>query len=329
MHPMLLITSPADGLVYLNGVFAGEVRKDAPLFRPISPSGALYLEYRPFPSLHLPSADRIVFANGSPMPVSFQHTENLHAVAWPFGITEIEITPKRIYTGKPNVKTLSGAGHLFKFASGNADCYLETGLHGKMYTHKLPENAKEPYLAEGDGVLFVSGETDDNMRYALVLSPDGKDALLSLVASEISFLPGNRISKTESAGDTAGHIIKTVYEKNEDGYREISREILKNPESEFRAVTPSDAALCTLECMLLGLDAEAKEYLSPAFSADDALPSLVASAASASLLRFTPPDGRTAAALLISENNHMARAVPVYFRAEMLGGEWKISEMKI
>ena len=47
MQPTIICTAPTEGMICLNGRFAGEVSKERPLFAPVSPFGALYIEYRP------------------------------------------------------------------------------------------------------------------------------------------------------------------------------------------------------------------------------------------------------------------------------------------
>ena len=95
MHPTLLITGDGNGLVYIHGAFSGEVRKDAPLVRPVAPSGALFLEYRPFAPLCLPCNARLVFSGGDLLPQSVLENECLSVISWPFHITEIEVRPAK------------------------------------------------------------------------------------------------------------------------------------------------------------------------------------------------------------------------------------------
>ena len=48
MQPTLAIIAPAPGLLSINGRFCGELAPDMPLYAPVHPFGAVYLEYRPF-----------------------------------------------------------------------------------------------------------------------------------------------------------------------------------------------------------------------------------------------------------------------------------------
>ena len=101
MHPMLMLSSETDGLIYINGEFSGEIRPDAPVFRPIQAYGAVYLEFKPLQEYMLPLYSRIAFSKGAPVPESIAAARGVYAIQWPFGITEIELSPERIYTDPP------------------------------------------------------------------------------------------------------------------------------------------------------------------------------------------------------------------------------------
>ena len=81
MQPMIMLTSAVEGIVSVNGDFWGEARPDAPLFRPVGPYGAIYLEFQPLAPGYLSMARRFAFSAGRPVPASFDGLRGVSAVA--------------------------------------------------------------------------------------------------------------------------------------------------------------------------------------------------------------------------------------------------------
>lgn len=329
MHPVLLVTSRTDGVVYLNGVFQGEVRSDAPLFRPVCAFGAVYLEFRPFRPMQLPVAHRIVFSQGSLLPESVEGAKGVTGISWPFGISEISLSPPLIHTSAPEITLLTGAGRTFRLIRDAGRCLIEIEGRGRVFSHLLPADAEKAYLAAGDGFLYVSGDAPDGNRFALVLSENGQDACLSLCGREIEFQPGGRILFTENLSDTAGHIRKTLYSPAPDGFRTEDCGIYPNPTGEFQAVTPEECALCALDALLHSLKSELDACLAENAEIEKGVTELLSRSERAARLLFTPPDGRTAVALLQRQNPFACRAACVYYRAQLIGGAWKILSLSL
>ena len=84
MQPTIVCTAPVAGMIYINGRFAGEASRERPLFAPVSPCGATYLEYRPLTGSGA-LARRCVFSGGAPMPESLAGAEGLFVWAPPDG----------------------------------------------------------------------------------------------------------------------------------------------------------------------------------------------------------------------------------------------------
>lgn len=328
MQPMIMITSLFDGLISINGAYQGEVRSDAPLFRPVSPFGAIAIEFRPFKPLTLSIAARIAFSNGKPVQGSIRPEACVFVTSYPFGITEIALSPMLIHASAPTIKTLTGAGRTFKFIKHAAYSCLEAEFQGRVHAHPLPEGALEPVFAEGNGVLFVSGETEKGMRYALVLTQTAEHLLLSMTGREITFLPGGKIKVVRALNDLAGHEKAEIHALKDAQFEIESAEIHKNPSGDFCAVTPAECALCTAENIIMGLEDEIPLYLSPAFSLSDETKSIISACTSARPLRFTPPDGRSAICVIKPISPSLAEAVPIYFKGELVDGTWKIIDMK-
>ncbi len=328
MHPMILLSSGAEGAVYANGAYLGEIRKDAPVFRPVSPYGAVNLEFHPFVPMSLPTNIRIVFSNGKPVAESLHPESGMNVIAWPFGITEIAFGVNRIHTSAPSIKTLTCAGRTFRFVQTPASCYIECEFQGRVSTHLLPRDADTPVFAEGEGVLYVSGSTDKNMRYALVLTQSGEHVLLSESGKEISFLPGGRVRVLKSINDLAGHESEEIHIMKDANFESEGIRILKNPDADFRAVTPVECAVCLAEAVLYGFEDETGLYRSNAYTMDEQTKETIKNASSVRPLRFTPPDGRSAVAAIRRVTGILSEAAPLYYRAEMTDGNWKIIDMK-
>ncbi|MBR3928333.1 MAG: hypothetical protein IKJ65_04940 [Clostridia bacterium] len=328
MHPMIMLTSRNEGLIYLNGVYQGEIRKDAPLMRPVSPFGAVNLEFKPFLPMALSTIVKIVFSNGKPVRESIRPDSGMSVVSWPFGITEIALSANLIHSSAPYVKTLAGAGRMFKYIKTPAFCYLETEFQGRISAHGLPKDAQEPVFAEGEGVLYVSGTTEEGLRYALVLTQTGEHLLLNVTGKEITFLPGGKIRVIQALGDLAGHETEEIFAQKEAHFEKESAQMKKNPTGEFRSVTPVECAVCAAEAVIFGMDEEFEGYLSPAFHMDEKTREIISRASGACPLRFTPPDGRSAIAVLYDIAPGLREGAPVYYKGEMIDGEWKIIDMK-
>lgn len=93
MHPIAMISSPVEGLLTVNGRLAGSISADAPLALPVSPFGALYLQFHPFQDEFRPMARRVVFSAGKIVETSLEGQSGLYAVEWPGGAVELELIP--------------------------------------------------------------------------------------------------------------------------------------------------------------------------------------------------------------------------------------------
>ena len=328
MQPMLMITSRQEGIVHINGAFAGEVRPNAPLFRPVSAYGAVYIEFSPLAPGILSVARRIALSAGKPVEASFEGMTGLSAISWPFGVTEIELLPEKIYRDFSETRIVSGAGRAIRLLRSGAKARVEIDAAGKTYAYALPDGAEEPAVADSEGLFLLSGAAANDSRYALALSADASRALASLSGREIAFLGNRRVALAEALGDIAGHIRRTVYALSEDGAREESAEILPNPEREFQAATPEECALAAAECAQAGLTDESEAYFAPGSAMDESARALLDNTAACAPLRFSPPNGKTAVGALKTVCSSLAVASPLYYSAEIIGGAWMITDMR-
>ena len=329
MQPVLMLSSPVEGILSLNGRFLGEIRPDAPLFHPVSAYGAAYLQFSPLADGYLPLARRCVFSAGKPVAASLENAKGLCAIAWPFGITELEITPRRAHPSAPETRRFTSGGIACRFVRAADEAYLEIDAAGKTYRHALPANAREPLLAQGDGCLFVSGDTEDGSRYALALSEDASRTLLSVLGREIAFLGSGRIAAAAEVGDLAGHVRRTVYRADrESGEYAVESEELTLP-GEYRPQTPAECALIAAEAYQLGLDTEAARCFRDGAQPEEECLRLLRRTSACAALRFSPPDGRSAIGALARVHERYAEAVPLYYQSVLENGEWKIGDLRL
>lgn len=92
MQPMLILSAETSGLAYLNGRLLGELGGEDVLSVPVSPRGAVYLEFHPMRRGFLPLCGRLTFAGGRVLAESVG--EGMSALLWPSGASEIELTPE-------------------------------------------------------------------------------------------------------------------------------------------------------------------------------------------------------------------------------------------
>ena len=328
MQPMLMLTSAVEGIVSVNGSFWGEARPDAPLFRPVAPYGAIYLQFQPLAPGYLSMARRFAFSAGRPVPASFDGLRGVSAVAWPFGVTELELAPDRVYPIVPEETLLTGAGRALRVTARGERTVLSIEDAGRPLTVELPDGAKEPTLAEGDGLLYVSGAREGGGRFVIALNAETGAERLRALGDEIVFLGGGRIAVAENVGDLAGHMRRIVWKNAGERFEPETPEIVANPSGEFRATTPADCARAALECVQLGLDEAAAAYFDDGARMDESARRVALSTGGTAQLRFAPPDGRHAVAAVRPLCPALAEAVPVYYEAVMRDGAWRLTEMK-
>ncbi len=327
MQPMIMLTSAVEGIVSVNGSFWGEARPDAPLFRPVGPYGAIYLVFQPLMPGYLSMARRFAFSAGRPVPASFDGLRGVSAIAWPFGVTEVELSPDRVYPAVPEETLLTGSGRTLRLMARGERTTLSLEAAGRPLTIALPEGAQEPTLAEGDGLLYVSGAREGGGRFVIALDAETGKECLRAVGDEIAFLGGGRIAVSEGVGDLAGHLRRTIWRNAGERFEPEAPELISNPSGEFRATTPASCARAALECMQLGLADASIAYFDNGAQMDESARQVALSTGSTAQLRFAPPDGRRAVAAVRPLRPALAEAVPVYYEAVLRNGEWKLTEM--
>ena len=89
MQPTLVITSPAAGIVHINGRFAGETGPDNPIIMPITPNGSIYLQFFPFGRRYRSAAYRLSASAGNISKTD----DTSYLISWPGSIYEISLMP--------------------------------------------------------------------------------------------------------------------------------------------------------------------------------------------------------------------------------------------
>jgi len=311
MQPSMVISAPGTGMIYINGRFAGECGPETPLMRPVNPTGAAYIEYRPLEDGFLPMARRLVFSGGRPMAQSIESAGSVRAVCWPGGITEIELTPA---AAAPDPPLVFEAGGLRLVLDGQKRL-----CRGEQVLAQLPPGAGLPeYMALGHGGGLM-GHCSDGM-YLVTGNREFSHSNGFLQAKRIEAESDGRIRAMIDRGDLVGHGSLETWRLEDEGLRMISSEpswVNGSPRWPKRAL---DTVLAAVEAELAGLRGEAEGYLSPALRARSPLEKIAERCDLCGEMKYGLPDGRPCAALIRLEGEAIAAAEPLYYRVSPSGG---------
>lgn len=321
MQPTIVCLVPAAGMIYLNGRFAGEATPQRPLFAPVCPSGALYVEYRPLEGNFDGLARRLVLSGGAPMAQALAGAEGLYCVAWPGGALELALSPGR--------RTVE------RFLLDGLPCALTRGqettltLNGVPFA--LPEGAGLPTLLRLEGAAALLGDTADGGRYLASLTEDLSVQTGLMTADAIEPTDGGLFSAFAALGDTVGHARLEQWLVDGDGLNCVSRESAWAGGGPRWPDTAEGAMIAAVEAALAGLPGEAEGYLSPTLAEKRPLSHIAEACDLCVPMKYPAPDPRPCVALVKSENAHLATVRPLYYRAEPTGGaqgRWTILEMR-
>lgn len=95
MQPFLFISGDVPGLIYLNGRLAGGAAKE-PVCLPVSPTGAVYIEYMPLTPGYLPFTRTLALSAGEVVQGSLSPERGLSVLAWPEGVAELSVEPEPV-----------------------------------------------------------------------------------------------------------------------------------------------------------------------------------------------------------------------------------------
>ena len=291
MQPMIAVTSSESGILYLNGHFAGETDAEHPLLRPVSPRGALVLEYRPYADDVLPMTRRLVFSGGMPLRESAEEMTGADIVVWPGNVVEIELTPRRL---RDHVHRFSAEGHTFSmendrlFRDGEDLC-------------ALPEGAEIPEAV--GGALIGSCKTG---KYLLTFDAGFLRQTGALTAKEIR-IEGDAVHAILDRGDLVGHGTLEIWRRSADGLAPVSSESVWIDGSPRWPQSPAETARAFVEACLAGLDGEAEGYLSPALRQTFSGEAIRAACDLCVEMKYAPPNARPSIGLLKLIGGNLAR----------------------
>lgn len=322
MQPTIICAAAVAGMVCVNGRFAGEAGPDRPLALPVSPSGPLYLEYRPLSGTAAPLARRLVLSGGKPLPESLEDASGLHCVAWPNGALEIEF---------------SAAGSVrepFPLEGMPAELLRgeRTELRMGALRAELPEGAHPPRLLRLEGAAALLGDVEGGGQYLLALSPDLSEATGLIAADAIEPMEGGLFSGFVPLGDRVGHGRLEQWLVDGAGFRRVSSQSAWSEGAPRWPQTAEDTMIAAVEAMLAGLGEEAAGYLSPVLAAEHPLDAVAQACDLCLPMKYGLPDARPCVALLTAENARLATVRPLYYRAEPVGGPqgpWQIAALSL
>lgn len=308
MQPMLAVTAPVPGLLCISGRPAAEICADAPAFVPVAPFGPVVLEYRPFEPGWLPAARRIVFSGGRPMADSL--TEDLFALCWPDGVTEIEFSPRALPIF--SVET---------FLIGTTPCRIarceKTFLELPSLACALPDGAQKPSLTRAGECALLMGSAGSK-RYALALSGDLTAELGLLRAPEIEMESETVLRTLEPRGGVTGGTLIRRWQLGPHGLEALDAECILD-----RQVAPASAEEAILAALEAALDGDGARLnrLCTGNCADEI--SAIAREGSLCLPMKYALCSEPCVGLLTQARANFARVRRVLYAAERFGGEWK------
>lgn len=320
MQPTIIVHVPAAGMIYLNGRFAGESLPGRPLFAPVCPSGALYIEYRPLEGDCDAMARRLVLSGGEPLAEPLAQAEGLYCVAWPCGALELEMCPPR--------RTVE------RFTLEGLPCAMERSAATTLALNgvpvALPEGAGLPRLMRLEGAAALLGGTEDGQHYLAALAPDLSAQTGLLVADAIEPADGGLFSAFAALGDTVGHGRLEQWLADADGLRCVSAESAWADGGPRWPDSAEGAVIAAVEAALAGLPGEAEGYLSPALAEKKPLAAIPEACDLCVPMKYPTPDATLCVALVKQVNDHLATVRSLRYRAEAVGGmqgRWMIGEI--
>ena len=243
MQPTIICVTPAAGMIYLNGRFAGEASPQRPLFAPVSPSGALYLEYVPLEGDWGAMARRLVLSGGMPLAEPLADAEGLCCVAWPGGALEVELTPPRRVT---EYFTLEGLPCVISRGSSVA-----LSLNGVPVA--LPAGAGLPRLLRLKDAAALVGETEGGEKYLAALAADLSAQTGLLTADVIEPGDGGLFSAFASLNDLVAHGRLEQWLVDGEGSRRVSSQSAWSAGSPRWPQTAEATVIAAVEAALTGL----------------------------------------------------------------------------
>ena len=321
MQPILSISAPAAGMVYINGRFAGEASAEAPLVMPVCAWGALYLEFRPLETGWASFARRLTLSDGRVLAQGL--ARDIYAVEWPGGVTEAELVPPRnVFPAHRQVRFDQGVS--FALIEDEQPRLEVFGLQ-----IPLPEGAQLPELIRRDEQFFFVGDADSG-RYLAAVSGSGPRLLGVITGAKIE-VEGGLVRVIVPQGDLVGHAQLETWRATENALVREECESIWESGAPRWPQTAEESAIAALEAAFAGRDSETEGYLAPQFGGILRLRDCIRDFSGCTALKYPLADGRAAVGLLHSLAPNFAHVVPLYYRAAMTGGAqgpWQIESLE-
>lgn len=321
MQPTIICTASVPGMIYINGRFAGEASRQRPLFAPVSPVGAVYLEYRPLSGGDGALARKVVLSGGAPLPDSLLDADGMSCVAWPGGALEVEFA-------------FSPRSREYLQIEGRP-CAIERGAATRLALNgleiDLPEGALPPALTRFGDTAALLGDVQPGGQYLVALSGD-LSRLNGVVTAERIEPAGDGLFTTLTPlNDSVGHGRLEQWLVDAAGLHAVSSESVWAGGAPRWPQTAEGTMIAAVEAALAGLDGEAENYLSPALANARPLDAIENICDVCVPMKYAPPDPRPCVGLLKGKNAHLAAVRPLYYRAEPSAGRqgpWQITSIE-
>ena len=322
MQIIAAVNSPVEGMVYINGRFAGETGPDSPLILPVNPHGTLYLELRPFARRWRAGSHRFRFSGGELEAESA--SDACYVMLWPGGVCEIALTPLAALPQESEFTTIDGLpvalirGEASLLRVGQSAVALPDGA-ALPHTH-LTLNGAELYLgAAGEGEYLAAFAGGD-------LRP-----LDAVTADRIQRDEGDIFRAFTALNDTVGHIRMDVFAPTAEALRLTSSEYLWAEGAPRWPRTAADTAPAALEAGFLGLSAEADGYLVHKLRGANTVENAISGYETAMPLKYAAPGALPGVGLVRRIAPRVARVDALRFHAVPGGGTqgpWLIDSMQ-
>ncbi len=259
--PVLVISAPREGVLQLNGQFAGEVGPDAPLTLPLSPGGRHSLAYQPYGRGEA-LAVRLCFEGdklrGDPS-LDCVHVTRRAGGAWEVAFAAASRAPTPRTLGRASV-----GGCTASLIEQGGVSVAVADASGQPFSCPAPEGMSDIALTarERPAPAFqLLGMCEGQKRLVLLSAATGT-VLVDASGDEL-FAPEDeaRIVARRAFADVARHAHETVWQA-EEGVWTRSERVLPAGSALRMPETPEDTALALCQAVALGEGREAQGYLS-------------------------------------------------------------------
>ncbi len=328
MQTILVLQSASAGVIYLNGRMLGEIDKEHTLSAPVSPTGALILQMYPFERDLLPLALRLALSRGVPL-LNETPDPRYSAALWHESVLELELTPQRLPFADSERFLFEVSGIRF-FILGTDPPQLICEAPSGTFLYLLPHGAQQPAVTPLQNALLLSGRLEGDDEYALLLSNDASQELLSLTGRSISLLEDrNTLRLLRPLGDIVGHAQLETWQNADKGWMLVESEPMWLNGSPNLPQTPEETAVAAVEAAQLGVLQEAQSYCAPLSDCMEVL-KRAQNYSGCVPLRYPLPGGEAAVGLM-KMDGALLRITPLYYQAVRGGihGAWQLQAMRL